>query len=70
MYRETDITYFVSFCIEQYKKAKGIGGQEAAALIFTSGASSYLAEHFDVLHTQSHQWIVEEIDSIIGRQQE
>lgn len=29
------------------------------------GVLEYLEEHFDVLHTQSHQWIMEDIDEFI-----
>ena len=34
----------------------------AASLTF----SRYLNEHFEVLHTQSYQWIVEDIDEFIN----
>ena len=67
MNRDNDISYFVAFCIEQYKNAKGISGDEAASLLFSSGVASYLADNFEVLHTQSRQWLIEEIDEKIGR---
>lgn len=50
-----DIAYFLSFCIEQYKKEKGISGAEAAQLLQGYGVLEYLKEHFEVLHTQSKQ---------------
>lgn len=69
MSRDNDISYFVSFCIEQYKKAKGMDGAETASLFFSSGVASYLADNFDVLHTQSRQWLIEEIEEKIeGRE--
>lgn len=69
MSRDNDISYFVSFCIEQYKKAKGMDGAETASLFFSSGVASYLANNFDVLHTQSRQWLIEEIEAKIeGRE--
>lgn len=69
MNRDNDISYFVAFCIEQYKNAKGISGDEAASPLFSSGVASYLADNFEVLHTQSHQWLIEEIDEKIGRRE-
>ena len=63
--RKQDIAYFVSFCIEQYKNAKGLTGAEAIKVLDHYGVLEYLEEHFEVLHTQSHQWILEDIDDFI-----
>jgi len=60
-----DIAYFLSFCIEQYKSVKGISGTEALNTFVTYGILDYLSEHFDILHTQSRQWLLEEIDELI-----
>lgn len=60
-----DIAYFISFCIEQYKVEKGIRGSEALALFSEYGILEYLAEHWEILSTQSRQWIVEDIDEYI-----
>ena len=60
-----DIAYFISFCIEQYKNEKGISGSEAMALLSEYGVLEYLSEHWEILHTQSRQWLVEEIDDFI-----
>ena len=57
-----DIAYFVSFCIEQYKNAKGLTGAESIKVLDDYGVLKYLEEHYEVLHTQSHQWILEDID--------
>lgn len=67
MKRNNDISYFVAFCIEQYKSAKRMDGAMAASLFFSSDVASYLADNFDVLHTQSRQWLIEEIDTKLGR---
>ena len=65
-----DILYFVSFCIEQYKMHKRLSGSDTMELFEKEGVSDYLAKHFDVLHTQGTQWIMQEIDDyIINRQQ-
>ena len=60
-----DIAYFISFCIEQYKDAKGISGTEAMELLSKYGVLEYLAEHWEILHTQGRQWIIEDIDEFI-----
>jgi len=60
--QEIDKSYFVTFCIEQFKEYRGISGSEASELIFSTGISDYLYDNFEVLHTQSSQWLMEEID--------
>ena len=68
--RKQDVAYFLSFCIEQYMKEKGVGRNETIAIMSDSGVLDYLAEHFEVLHTQSRQWIIEEIDEFIRERKE
>jgi hypothetical protein len=63
--KEQDIAYFISFCIEQYKNAKGLSGREAMEELNKHGVLEYLQDHFEVLHTQSYQWILEDIDDFI-----
>ena len=63
--RNLDIAYFLSFCIEQYKTEKGISGADAVQVLKLYGVLEYLAEHFDVLHTQSKQWLLADIDEFI-----
>ena len=65
--QEQDKSYFVAFCIEQYKVAKDMSGTDVAQLFFEKGVASYLADNFEVLHTQSRQWLIEEIDEILER---
>ena len=60
-----DKAYFISFCIEQYKEAKGLSGSEAMSLLSEYGVLEYLAEHWEILHTQGRQWIIEDIDEFI-----
>ena len=64
---ERNIAVFVSFCIEQYAKAKGITTDEAASLLEQYGITQHFCEFYDVLHTQGGNWLVEEIDDIINR---
>ena len=63
--KKQDIAYFLSFCVEQYKKAKGIDGTEVIKTFAKYDVFDYLNNHFEILHTQSHQWILEDIDEYI-----
>ncbi len=68
--KKQDIAYFLSFCIEQYKNEKGISGSKAMVLLSKYGVLEYLAEHFEILHTQSRQWLIEDIDEFIRTRKE
>lgn len=57
---ELGVAYFISFCIEQYKKKNSMQGREVMELFDKYGVLQYLSEHFEILHTQSWQWIMEE----------
>ncbi|MCD7925745.1 MAG: DUF3791 domain-containing protein [Bacteroides sp.] len=67
--RDADILYFISFCIENYKKKIHATGNEVMNLFDKYGVNEYLYEHFEVLHTQSVQWMMEEIDEFIKKQE-
>lgn len=61
-----DRAYFISFCIEQYKHAKGLTGEEAMRELNRYGVLEYLEEHFEVLHTQSRQWLLADIEEFMN----
>lgn len=63
--KELDIAYFISFCIEQYKVHLSQSGSETMELFNRYGVDTYLMENFEVLHTQSRQWLMEDIDEFI-----
>ena len=63
--KKQDIAYFISFCIEQYKNAKGLTGAEATQQLDKYQVLDYLNNHYEILHTQSYQWILEDIDEFI-----
>lgn len=65
-----DKAYFMSFCIEQYKHEKGLTGEQAMRVQDKYGALAYLEENFEVLHTQSRQWILEDLDEFINHRKE
>ena len=61
-----DRAYFISFCIEQYKLAKGLTGEESMRELNRYGVLEYLEEHFEVLHTQSRQWLLADIEEFMN----
>lgn len=68
--QQQDRAVFVSFCIEQYAKAKGISTDEAVTLFERYGIAEHFCEYYDVLHTQGAQWIAEEIDEMINKRKQ
>lgn len=61
-----DIALFISFCIEQYKTAKGLTGEKAMRILSHYGVLDYLNEFYDVLHTQGGQWLLADMDEFIA----
>lgn len=57
---------FVSFCIEQYAKAKNKNTVDVVNLFEQYGIAEHFCEFYDVLHTQGGEWLVEEIDEMIN----
>ena len=57
--------YFLAFCVEAYKARHNMTGEEALALFDIKGVTPYLLEHYDVLHTQSKDWLVDRIEKFI-----
>lgn len=63
---DDSIPVFLSFAIEEYGRRKGIGASAASELMARAGVLSHLAENYDVMHTQGVDWLVGEIDSMVG----
>lgn len=59
------IAMFVSFCIEEYKTAKGLTGEETVDLFDKYGVTDYLCKCYYPLHTQGREWLIAEIDDYI-----
>lgn len=57
---------FVSFCIEQYAKAKNMATDDVISLFDKYGITDHFCEFYEVLHTHGHNWIIEEIDEMIN----
>lgn len=62
---EDNKLYFISFCIEQYKTSHNMEGSKVANLFNKKGVSDYLEDNYNVLHTQSADWLVADIDDFL-----
>ena len=68
--RTNDISLFLAFCIEQYKKRHNMNGEQAMLVFDKYGVMEYLEECYEPLHTQSAQWIMEDIDEFIDNRKQ
>lgn len=66
MNNNDSIAYFLSFCVEIYKDAHSLSGEEASSLLLESGALDYLKENYDVIHTQSYHWILSDLEEFLS----
>ena len=57
---------FVSFCIEEYKFRHRLTGDVVVKLFEESKIIDFLINNYEILHTQSKQYVQEEIDIQIG----
>ena len=53
MNKQQDISYFVSFCIEQYKNSKHLTGDEAMRQLDSYGVLDYLADNYQLQRYKS-----------------
>ncbi|MBQ6955765.1 MAG: DUF3791 domain-containing protein [Bacteroidales bacterium] len=60
---------FASFCIEQYKVATNRHGRDVEQMFQQRGVIAFLLEHYEVLHTQGEQAILNEIDEYLKHHQ-
>lgn len=63
---QQDRAVFVSFCIEQYAKAKNMKTEDVVELFEQNGITEHFFEFYDVLHTNGHNWLIEEIDEMLN----
>ena len=61
---------FVAFCIEQYKKTVNMSGCEVEQMFSYQGVITFLIDNYEVLHTQSAQFIQEEIVEYLNNHQQ
>ena len=59
---------FLIYCIERYRQIKGLTGAEAVVLFNEYGIMEFVRKFFDLLHINSDECIVKEIDDYIAEQ--
>ena len=65
-----EISLFLAFCIEQYKQRYNLTGEQAMQTLDQYGVLDYLEDCYEPLHTQSAQWILEDIDEFIEKRKQ
>ncbi len=53
-----DLSFWLSWCIEEYAAEKQLVNSETAAFFEKSGVLAYLAENAEILHTQGKGYIL------------
>jgi hypothetical protein len=67
MIRLNNIEQFQIHCLESYKDMKKITGKKALTDFLTYGVFDYLNAGFEVLHTQSLDYVINGIQDFIDR---
>lgn len=52
---------FLIYCIEEYKRRYGTTGRETYNIFERSGASRYIIDHYDALHTAGVEYTLADI---------
>jgi len=65
MENDSKIYKFIIFCLEHYRYFKQISAMQSLTLFRQTGVFQYLTEGYEVLHTQSKNYIVADIDNFI-----
>jgi hypothetical protein len=58
---------FITYCMEEYKTAKGITGKEVITLFKKHNIIDYIVTCYGALHTMGGLAIAEDIDSLIDK---
>ena len=64
----SSVARFVVFCIERYRLRGGLSPAAVLAMFKESGVEEFLMRNFEVLHSQSVEYILREIDLFIKKQ--
>ena len=64
-----EIIKFKVFCLERYKYAHNLKGNEALRIFIQYGVMDYIASFYDVLHSFGDKYIVLDIDEFISVRQ-
>ena len=62
---EKKINDFIVFCIEVYKVENSLTGKEVYDLFEKYGVFKYLHDGYDMLHTQGHSWLMNDINEFL-----
>lgn len=57
---------FLIYCIEEYKRRRHISGREAYNLFELKGASRYIIDNYDALHTAGVEYTLDDIASLMA----
>jgi hypothetical protein len=69
MSKLTKIDEFIIFCLEAYKNKYELRGEDVLNLFQKFKIFSFLENGYDVLHTQSMEYIISEIHQLIKNQE-
>ena len=56
---------FLICSIEEYKRRHGTTGRETFNMFEHSGASRYINEHYDALHTAGVEYTLDDIEGLV-----
>lgn len=62
-----EVFEFYTYCLENYALQKRIGGMRAWLLFKETGADAYVMDHYDLLHTQGVEYVLDDIQRFINR---
>ncbi len=57
---------FLGFCVEIYKTEKKMSGQDAFNFLYRTGATNFIENCYEGLHTTGHLYIIDSIDEYIN----
>ncbi len=66
---EVELSRFVVFCMESYKRDASLNGADVAEIFMRYEVIDYLKEGYDVLHSLGERALVEDIRDYIERRQ-
>ncbi|GHU66759.1 hypothetical protein FACS189413_00310 [Bacteroidia bacterium] len=58
---------FIVFCIEEYKNAKKLNGEEVYHIFSETGVLDFLNENYSLLHTFGKEYVFDTIDEYIQK---
>lgn len=60
-----DLSFWLSWCIEEYAHEKQLAAPDVAVLFEQTGALSYLSDNAEILHTQGKNYILGSIEDFL-----